>query len=301
MSNNDLPLQLHFALFKNSDGFVLKPPEMLQPPNGVKSDGRMLDENEAADGSTIPYWPAPRKTLTSATIEFISIHNCPKRTERRPKFNGRRGMCHAYVPELSGTSGPPNSKEQSTLTITLSVSPIGGFCGVGTQQLPLQTSADTEVSITPVTQGNGLNCTFPGQSVYCLSAEPHATFVRVAVSDSAGQQVAYETFVLGRAQHGYRVLQQRGMLGTRIHLCYVLVHISCDSSEPNLWLSARQVSAAYVPGACHLCPPNKLPDATHHSPSAASHSCACSCVCFTKWREVPLKTAVDKAVHCGKP
>ena len=29
MSNNDLPVQLHFALFHGSGGYVLKPPEML--------------------------------------------------------------------------------------------------------------------------------------------------------------------------------------------------------------------------------------------------------------------------------
>eukprot|EP00966_Prymnesium_polylepis_P006156 140986-Prymnesium_polylepis.1 len=29
MSNNDLPVQLHFALFNGSNGFVLKPPAMV--------------------------------------------------------------------------------------------------------------------------------------------------------------------------------------------------------------------------------------------------------------------------------
>ena len=32
MSNNDLPLQLHHALFKSTSGYVLKPPEMRHGP-----------------------------------------------------------------------------------------------------------------------------------------------------------------------------------------------------------------------------------------------------------------------------
>ena len=77
------------------------------------------------------------------------------------------------------------------------------------------------------------------ETVHCVAAEPHATFLRISVADS-GQEVAYETAVLGRLRPGYRVLQMRGLLGTRIELCYLFVRISFGS-EPNLWPTPRQV------------------------------------------------------------
>eukprot|EP00966_Prymnesium_polylepis_P325935 7381868-Prymnesium_polylepis.1 len=76
--------------------------------------------------------------------------------------------------------------------------------------------------------------------VHCVAAEPHAVFLRVAVSDG-GQEVAFETLILGRLQRGYRVFLLRSMLGTRIELCYILAKISFRG-EPNLWLTPRQVS-----------------------------------------------------------
>ena len=47
---------------------------------------------------------------------------------------------------------------------------------------------------------NGLNAKY-GDTVHCLTAEPHETFVRVSVVDG-GQEVAYETAVLGRLRRG---------------------------------------------------------------------------------------------------
>jgi len=63
--------------------------------------------------------------------------------------------------------------------------------------------------------------------------------MRIGVTDG-GQEVAYEIAVLGRLRHGYRVFQMRGLLGTRIELCYLFVHITLDS-EPNIWASPRQI------------------------------------------------------------
>ena len=78
-----------------------------------------------------------------------------------------------------------------------------------------------------------------GETMICVAAEPHATFVRVGVTDS-GREVAYESAVLGRLRRGFRVLQLRGLLGTRIELCYLFVKLSFGS-ETNLWPSARQL------------------------------------------------------------
>ena len=126
MSNNDLPLHLHFALFKGSDGFVLKPPEMLAAP--LKSDweaaptlARVASEmlfnqkkgssrgshgwkvvrrevanisrrshddlsDETAYQSTEAFWPPPHETLNRTTIEVISIHNMPKVSQKPPSI-----------------------------------------------------------------------------------------------------------------------------------------------------------------------------------------------------------------------
>ena len=77
-----------------------------------------------------------------------------------------------------------------------------------------------------------------GETVHCVAAEPHATFLRVSVTErrdragvsnllgegwrDAGQEVAYTIAVLGRLRRGYRVLQLRGLLGTRIELSCAL-------------------------------------------------------------------------------
>eukprot|EP00966_Prymnesium_polylepis_P201258 4663247-Prymnesium_polylepis.1 len=66
MSNNDLAVHLHFALFNGSKGFVLKPPGML----GALSN--------AGDGNTDDYWPPPCDQLRIATIDILSLHSSPK-------------------------------------------------------------------------------------------------------------------------------------------------------------------------------------------------------------------------------
>jgi hypothetical protein len=57
MSNVDLPLTLHFALFNGSGGFTLKPQEM------------------RIEGT---FWPPSRVQLVRTTVDILSLHNLPK-------------------------------------------------------------------------------------------------------------------------------------------------------------------------------------------------------------------------------
>ena len=116
-----------------------------------------------------------------------------------------------------------------------------GFCAVS-DLLPLPQRVETEYATSAV-EGNGMNAPFD-QTVHCVAAEPSATFLRVSVLDSNRQVVAYETAVLGRLRRGYRILQLRSALGTRIELCHLLVKISFGR-VPNLWATPRQVRTAH--------------------------------------------------------
>ena len=84
----------------------------------------------------------------------------------------------------------------------------------------------------------GLNTAF-NATLFCAAAEPFATFLRVSVSDGR-KEVAYENVVLGRLRCGYRILQLRHpRFGTRIELCYLLLHIQRDK-VPNEWATPQQ-------------------------------------------------------------
>jgi hypothetical protein len=80
-SNVDTGLMLHYALFKGSGGYVLKPVEMQVPPSPVASspggNSRSTAEEEDADDNE-DYWPPPRKRLHRTTLEIISLHQLPK-------------------------------------------------------------------------------------------------------------------------------------------------------------------------------------------------------------------------------
>ena len=289
MSNTDVPVQLHFALFTGSDGFRLKPPEMRATiPALASAESQCTSERDSTasqlvsnaldrvhsgislecreTSSFVPkgadrqssgtissgsghgngnirridesYWPPPRDVLHCTTIQMLSLHNLPKRGERRPRLSGSRMACHSYHPELSGTPAAPNSLAVSSPGISVTLHPIGGFCAVSTT-LPLarQQSIETEFWM-PATEPNGMNALF-GQTIHCTAAEPHATFLRVAATDGR-HEVAYETAVLGRLRRGFRVLQMRGSLGTRIELCYLLVKITFRA-EANLFATPRQL------------------------------------------------------------
>ena len=114
-----------------------------------------------------------------------------------------------------------------------------GFCAVS-DVLPLPQNTVTEIS-TQAVYGNGMNAAF-GKPIHCLATEPHATLLRLSVRDEGGArgyEVANETAVLGRLRRGYRVLQLRGSLGTRIELAHVLVKISF-ATEAHLRITPRQ-------------------------------------------------------------
>jgi len=226
MSNLDLHLHLHFALFKHSAGYVLKPAEQRLGQN----DDEMGHQDEDN------YWPPLREQLLCTSLEVLSLHNLPKPGEGRPRFAGSRARCHTYVPELSGAAAIPADSEPSCPSVTVSLHPIGGFCAISTT-LPLPTSNEIETT-TNIINGNGMNAKF-GKVIHCVAAEPHATFLRIGVSD-ARKEVAFETLVLGRLRQGYRVVQLRSLLGTRIELAFLLVRMRLRS-ETNVWPAPRQL------------------------------------------------------------
>ena len=93
---------------------------------------------------------------------------------------------------------------------------------------------------TAAVESGGMRATFADDAiVHCVAAEPETTIVRVSVTDH-GQEVAYETAILSRLRNGYRVLQLRGLLGTRIELCLLLIRVTVGSHR-NLWNSSRQM------------------------------------------------------------
>jgi hypothetical protein len=86
-----------------------------------------------------------------------------------------------------------------------------------------------------------MNATFDDE-IHCVAAEPHATLLHLSVIDRM-QEVATKTAVLGRLRGGYRILQLKSLLGTRIELAYLFVRISFEA-EVNLWPTPRQVTCA---------------------------------------------------------
>ena len=128
----------------------------------------------------------------------------------------------------------------SSPALTLSLHAIGGHCAIS-GKLPAPLSAEAEFNV-PGVKDNGMNATF-GVTAHCIAAEPHATVLRVGVAD--GNEVAFEVLVLARARPGYRVLQLRSALGTRIEICYLFVRINIDNSQPNMWATARELRLAF--------------------------------------------------------
>jgi len=241
MSNLDLYVTMHYALFNGSEGFVLKPPEMVLQatvPATILSQSPSTQQKASRDlGVADHYWPPARDVLHLITIKVLSLHMCPKRGEHRPLYNGRRGACHKFIPVLSGPLHPPNGLDAINTSLKLSLHPIGGFCAVSsTLPLPQQ---NVKAEITLPANESGTDPAL-GHDVHCMAAEPHETFVRISVTDDRTQEVAFETAVLGRLRAGYRVFRMRSTFGTRIELCYLLVHIAFES-ELHLWLSPRQL------------------------------------------------------------
>lgn len=183
-----------------------------------------------------PCWPPPRDTLRRVTIELLSVHGIPKPSEQRPRLEGTHCESHRWIPELSGANAPPDSSPVLSPSLSLSLHPIGGFCSISSE-LPPRRIHTTYATAT--VQSDGLAPHF-GETVHCLAAEPEQTFLRISVLEHRQgivTEVAYETAVLGRLRPGYRVMQLRSRLGTRVELCYLLVKISLGE-EPHKWTSA---------------------------------------------------------------
>jgi len=247
-------VQLHFALFNGSQSYVLKPFEMrvLREDDGddfssCHSSSRAFFIRRGTGGAGLVldgisekevdvtedeqhFWPPWHDYLHRITVDVLTLHNLPKRGEQRPSHAGSRGLAHKYHPELSGQTVPPNKLYASSPSATVSLHPIGGFCAASLT-LELEERIDTEVTL-PVVERNGMNAVFE-KKVHCFAAEPHATFIRVSITDG-NTEVAYETAVLGRLKCGYRVFRLRGAaLGARIELAFVFVRISsgCVKNE----------------------------------------------------------------------
>jgi len=230
MSNTDLAIQLHFALFNGSRGFVLKPAQMRAAPPATDGtpDGLHSDSH---------FWPLPRETLHRTSIEVLSLHQLPKLGEQRPRYSGSRSECHEFASELSGVPAPPNDLDPSCPQLTFQIHPIGGF-GVVSKVLPIPHDRKVQIALSP--GDNGMNSEI-GETAHCIAAEPLTTILRISVTDTESmQELAYETAVLGRLRSGYRVFQFRGPLGTRAELCYLFVRISLGE-EAHMWPTAREL------------------------------------------------------------
>jgi len=143
----DLPAQLHFALFEDSGGYVLKPSEM-----------------RGAEGTTA--WPPSRDTLCRVTIELLSVHGLPQLGEERPHLQGVHSASHAYAPWLSGSWKGPVACDPSSPFIKFALHPIGGFCSVSTELPPSHIRSE---HVTAAVQQNGLHPRF-GETIHCLAA-----------------------------------------------------------------------------------------------------------------------------------
>eukprot|EP00966_Prymnesium_polylepis_P112514 2602840-Prymnesium_polylepis.1 len=90
---------------------VLKPPEMLRAASA--------EANIHGDD----YWPPPRAHLHVVVVDVLSLHNLPKRGERRPRWK----KCHQYASaELSGTAAPPHNQDLSSPSLSFSIYAVGG-------------------------------------------------------------------------------------------------------------------------------------------------------------------------------
>ena len=183
-------------------------------------------------------WPPARAKLHRATVTLLSLHQLPAPDEERPALaRGHRRACHRCVPELSGEYSGPSVSSVSSPSVSIELHPIGGYCCVATV-LPPPPGVGRAHATQPV-EKNGFNACFGEEVVHCLAAEPRETLLRVSVWDH-GTQVAYETLALGALRAGYRCIQLRSRLGTRIELCYLFVHVALGE-EANTGASAVEL------------------------------------------------------------
>ena len=137
------------------------------------------------------------------------------------------------VPKLSGFPEPPYSGAVSSPSLTVELFSIGGFCCASAHLPPKEPSATR--FHTPPVAGNGLNPSW-GHTVHCMAAEPTTTILKLSVNDG-DTEVAYECIVLGVLRPGYRCVQLRSKLGTKIEMCFLMLHITIGE-RPNPWTPA---------------------------------------------------------------
>jgi len=234
----DLPAHLHFALFAGSDGFVLKPPEMLVARRDPS--GGSFDEPASEIDPDNNYWPPAREHLICTSLDLLSLHNLPKRGETRPDLSDAH---HKYCrSELSGVPRPPKATGGRAVRLSLTLHPIGGFSAI-TTTLPLHLAAQVETElVVQAANSGGFITSLGGTKAHLVSAEPLATFLRITCSDRDRQEeVAYACLVLGRLRCGYRAIQLKSPLGTRIELAFIFVRISVGDAVTNHWATQRQL------------------------------------------------------------
>ena len=66
-------MQLHWALFNGTSGYILKPKQMRNFPAPSTDPAVGL-----AEMPEVAQWPPPREKLCRATIKILSLHNLPK-------------------------------------------------------------------------------------------------------------------------------------------------------------------------------------------------------------------------------
>ena len=83
MSNNDISVQLHFALFEGTAGYLLKPREMMSRQQDSRKRSDSIGE-AGEDDENDDYWPPQRELSHRTSINVISLHNLPKVSPLRP-------------------------------------------------------------------------------------------------------------------------------------------------------------------------------------------------------------------------
>ena len=199
----DLPTQLHHALFA-ARGYVLKPREMC---------------------SVDATWPPARTCRTCVTMRILSLHHLPTRREVRPRLlAGKRAAGHGQITSLSGLPVPPEPESgASSPQVKVELFAIGGTAQVS-RALPPPAGEAVGSFTTASVAANGLCAVYDDETVYCVATEAAYTILRLSVIDH-DHEVAFETMVLSTLKRGYRAVELRSRLGTKIEICTLLVHL----------------------------------------------------------------------------
>ena len=167
-----------------------------------------------------------RTCVEQFVLQAISVHQLPApRGEERPRHDrGSHAQCHQYT-SLSGSPAAIHvSPRLSSPLVVVELHSIHGYSSVATSLPKEMRPTSTRSQQTPPAAHGGLCARFQHQFI-CLASHPMQTLLRVLIRDQ-GQDVAYETAVLGALRSGYRSFQLRRCgTGTRISLCSLLLHI----------------------------------------------------------------------------